>query len=147
MTSYFFVKLKDVDTNVSLEREIIEQHDLEAEEDQIKSILRHGKPLIIFGGYDEYKKGTNSAIDAAISGKRGNSFVLITSRPDHMEKKDKNKLDLGILLKGFNDGCIKECSRRYLCDKNKSEALINPSCADGNYSLSLVPANTTALFI
>ena len=119
----FLIKLKNVAENVSLEREIIDQHDLEADENQIQSILKHCKTLLIFDGYDEYNKGTNSAIDAAISGKRGNSFVLVTSRPNHMGKKDKDKLDVKIQLRGLSRENILLYIEKYL-DGEKAKSLM-----------------------
>ena len=122
----FLIKLKNVDEDVPLEREIIKQHDLDSEatEDQIRSILKHCKTLLIFDGYDEYKKGTNSAIDAAISGRRGKSFVLITSRPDNMDKKDKDKLDGKIQNRGLSEEQIEVYIERILDDKKKTKSLI-----------------------
>ena len=134
----FLIKLKNVEENVSLEKEIIEQHDLDAEEDQIKSILKHCKTLMIFDGYDEYKKGTNSAIDAAISGKRGNSFVLITSRPDYMDKKDKDKLDGEIQIRGMSQKNIKRYIGRYL-DTKKAESLMKAAKVSQIYDLLRIP--------
>ena len=90
------VPLKHIDSDITLEQVIIQEHDLgdkNITEDEIKTVLNSSRSLLIFDGYDEYKKGTNPAIDAAINGKRGKSFVLITSRPDHMDNKDKNNLD------------------------------------------------------
>ena len=90
----FVVPLKTVDSDIPLERLLIQQHELEDRtiaEDEIKTILHSSRCLLVFDGYDEYKKGTNVAIDAVISGKRRNSFVLITSRPDYLEKMDRKK--------------------------------------------------------
>ena len=134
----FLIKLKRVNGNASLEKEIIEQHDLEADEDQIKSILKHCKTLLIFDGYDEYKKGTNSAIDAAISGKRGNSFVLITSRPDHMDKKDKDKLDGEIQIRGLSKENIRLYIERYL-GAEKAESLITSAVRSRISQLLRIP--------
>ena len=119
----FLIKLKNVDEGVSLEREIIEQHGIDADENQIQSILKHCKTLLILDRYDEYKKGTSSAIDAAISGKRGNSFVLVTSRPDYMDKKDKDELDGKIQLRGLSQKNIQQYIERYL-DRKKAESLM-----------------------
>ena len=134
----FLIKLKNVEENVSLEREIIEQHDLEADENQIKSILKHCKTLLIFDGYDEYKKGTNSAIDAAISGKRGKSFVLVTSRPDYMDKKDKDKLDGQIQLRGLSQDNIRLYIEKYL-DGEKAESLMKAAERSGTDELLRIP--------
>ena len=107
------IQLKNIDSDLPLERFIIQQYELEDKgiaEDEIKKILDSSKCLLIFDGYHEYKKGTNSAIDAAISSQNGHSFVLITSRPDHMDKKDKKKLDGEIQIEGLS---VDECINRY----------------------------------
>ena len=119
------VLLKNVDSDIPLEKIIIQQHEFEGKEiteDEIKTILDSSKCLLVFDGYDEYKKGTNSAIDATISGEKRNSFVLITSRPDYMDKKDKNKLDGEIQINGLSDESVKECLDRY-SDKDEMTQL------------------------
>ena len=131
----FVVPLKNIDSDISLEKVIIQQHDLEDKditEDEIKTILESSKCLLVFDGYDEYKKGTNSDIDAVISGKRGNCFVLVTSRPDYMEKKDRKKLDGEIQITGLSDKSITECIDRYL-DK---EEVAQPGSTNENPKLA-----------
>ena len=135
----FLIKLKNVDKNVPLEREVIEQHDLEADENQIEWILRHCKILLILDGYDEYKKGTNSDIDAAISGKRGNSYVFITSRPDYMHKKDKNKLDAKIQLRGLSQENIRRYIERHLEDRETAESLMEAAERSRIFDLLRIP--------
>ena len=132
--------------NISLEKEIIEQHHLEADETQIQSILKHCKTLLIFDGYDEYKKGTNSAIDAAISGKRGNSFVLVSSRPDYMDKKDIDKLDGKIQLRGLSQENIRLYIERYL-NGEKAESLMKAAERSGTDELLRIPIITLMLCI
>ena len=136
----FLIKLKNVDEDFPLEREIIKQHDLDSEatEDQIRSILKHCKTLLIFDGYDEYKKGTNSAIDAAISGRRGKSFVLITSRPDNMDKKDKEKLNGEIQNRGLSQTKIALYIGNYL-DEQKTKSLIEAAERSGIKELLRIP--------
>ena len=122
----FVVPLKTVDSNIPLERLLIQQHELEDKnitEDEIKTILHSSRCLLVFDGYDEYKKGTNAAIDAVISGKRRNSFVLVTSRPDYLEKMDRKKLDGEIQIKGLSDEGIEECINRYFDMQEKSQSL------------------------
>ena len=110
------IPLKKIDSDIPLERFIIQHYELEDKgiaEDEIKTILDSSKCLLVFDGYDEYKKGTNSAIDEAISSQNGQSFVLITSRPDHLDKKDRKKLDGEIQIKGLSYKSIEECIDRY----------------------------------
>ena len=118
------IQLKNIDSDLPLERFIIQQYELEDKgiaEDEIKTILDSSKCLLVFDGYDEYKKGTNSAIDAAISGQNGHSFVLITSRPKHMDKKDRNQLDGEIQIKGLSDESVDECINRYFDNEEVSQ--------------------------
>ena len=138
----FVVPLKTVDSDIPLERLLIQQHELEDKnitEDEIKKILDSSKCLLVFDGYDEYKKGTNSAIDAAISGKRGNSFVLVTSRPDYMDKKDRGKLDGEIQIKGLSDENIARCTENYLGDKAESQNLTEAAEKSGIQDLLRIP--------
>ena len=67
----FLIQLSKVDSNVSLEEVIIQQHgqlkSKNVPKEQISTILQKRKVLLLFDGYDEYKKGTNTAIDDAIT--------------------------------------------------------------------------------
>ena len=112
----FMLLLKAIDCDIPLEKVIIQQHHLEEKDitqDEIKTILDSSKCLLVFDGYDEYKKGTNSDIDSVVSGKRGNCFVPVTSRPDYMDKKDKKNMDGVIQMVGLSDESITECIDRY----------------------------------
>ena len=141
----FLVELRNVESNIPLERVIIEQHDLkerDIKESQIQAALKSSKSLLIFDGYDEYKKGTNSVIDAAISGKKGSPFVLVTSRPDYMDKKDRGKLgklDGEIQIKGLSDENIARCTENYLGDKAESKNLIQTAKKSGIKDLLRIP--------
>ena len=138
----FLVELRNVESNIPLERVVIEQHDLkegDIKESQIQAALKSSKSLLIFDGYDEYKKGTNSAIDAAISGKKGSSFVLVTSRPDYMDKKDRGKLDGEIQIKGLSVENIARCTENYLGDKAESKNLTEAAIKSGIYDLLRIP--------
>ena len=121
----FMVPLKTVDSDIPLERLLIQQHELEDKnitEDEIKTILHSSRCLLVFDGYDEYKKGTNAAIDAVISGKRRNSFVLVTSRPDYIDKTDRKRLNGEIQIKGLSNKSIEECINRYFDMEEKSQS-------------------------
>ena len=125
------ILLKNVKTDDKLSKLIIDQHHLnkqstEITEDEINFILQDParKILFIFEGYDDYKKGTSSAIDATIAGKTGNSFILITSRPDYMDKVDKSKLDGEIQIWGFDEKSVQECALKYFeGEKNPKEQM------------------------
>ena len=80
----FLIELGYVNDNSSLEKIIIKQHGLRGDcvtESQIRCILRgtdESRVLIILDGYDEYKKGTNEDIDAAIEDTIGDCFLILT---------------------------------------------------------------------
>ena len=119
----FLIQLQHVENNRPLEKEVIQQYGLQevnATETEVRFILEHQKTLLIFDGYDEYQDGTNSAIDEKIAGRKGNPFVIITFRPDHMPKKYKRKMD-EIQLKGFSKDAIKNCTKNYLDREGKSK--------------------------
>ena len=123
-----FILLKNVKTDDKLSKLIIDQHHLnkqvtEITEDEINFILQDPgrKLLFIFDFYDDYKKGTNSAIDAAIAGKTGNSFILITSRPDYIDKVDRSKLDGEIQIRGFDEKSVQECALKYFQGEKKAK--------------------------
>ena len=138
----FLVPLKQVNSNISLEEVLLQKHDLEDKniaQDEIKKIIDSSRTLQIFDGYDEYKKGTNSDIDAAISGKRGNSFVLITSRPDHIEKRDRRKLHGEIQNNGLSGDSIEGCTQRYIEDEEKTKDFLDKAMKQGLFRLLKVP--------
>ena len=115
----FLIQLSQIDSDVSLEEVIIQQHGrLKSKnvlKEQIGTILQKKKVLLLFDGYDEYKKGTNAAIDDAITNTIGNCFVIVTSRPgDYLEKSDVDKIDGEIQITGLSEENIVKCATRYL---------------------------------
>ena len=58
----FLIQLSKVDSNISLEEVIIQQHSRlkskNIQRDQIATVLQRKKVLLLFDGYDEYKKET-----------------------------------------------------------------------------------------
>ena len=138
----FLVPLKHVNFDISLEQVILQEHELENQNitpDEIKAVLNRSKCLLIFDGYDEYRKGTNSDIDAAISGSKGQCFVLITSRPDYMDKWDKRKLDVEIQNNGLGARSIEDCTQRYFDDKEKTKDFLKKAMTHGLFKLLKVP--------
>ena len=115
----FLIQLSKVDSNIPLEEVIIQQHSRlkskNVPRDQIATVLQRKKVLLLFDGYDEYKKGTNSAIDDAITNTIGNCFVIVTSRPgDYMEKSDVEQMDGEIQITGLSEENIEKCATGYL---------------------------------
>ena len=115
----FLIQLNKVNSNIPLEEVIIQQHSRlkskNVPRDQIATVLQREKVLLLFDGYDEYKKGTNTAIDDAITNTIGNCFVIVTSRPgDYMEKSDVEQMDGEIQITGLSEENIEKCATGYL---------------------------------
>ena len=115
----FLIQLSKVNSNIPLEEVIIQQHSRlkskNVPKEQISEILQKKKVLLLFDGYDEYKKGTNSVIDDAITNTIGNCFVIVTSRPgDYMEQSDVNQMDGEIQITGLSRENIVKCATGYL---------------------------------
>ena len=111
----FFIQLCHVNDNSPLEKIILEQHGLtnkDISEEEISDILRgrNKKVLLLLDGYDEYTKGTNKDLDAAIEHTIGDCFLILTSRDgDYISRETRNKLDGEIEITGFD----KHQVRRY----------------------------------
>ena len=138
------IQLKHIDHDRPLEEEIIQQYGLQevnATKTEVGFILEYAKTLLIFDGYDEYQEGTNSAIDTRIRASKGNQFVIITSRPDHMPKKYKQKMD-EIQLKGFSKSAIRICAKNYLDregQSKKSEKFLQKAKDNGIKDILKIP--------
>ena len=66
-------------------------------------------------GYDEYTKGTNQHIDAAIEDTVGDCFLLLTSRDgDYISKETLDKFDGEIEVLGLSDYSILKYAVTYL---------------------------------
>ena len=122
----FLITLKNVSKNIPLEEIILQQHgrmrEMGVSNDQIKSFIKKKKVLILLDGYDEYRKGTNTDIDNAVTDTLGSCFLLVTSRPgDYMKKPDRDQMDGEMQITGFSDEAVKECSTKYLENEQRSE--------------------------
>ena len=127
----FFVALRSVDDNSSLEKIIIKQHGLggkDIEEGEIRSILKGqtgGKVLLLLDGYDEYQKGTNAAIDSAIEDTIGDCFLVLTSRDGGYISKDTlDNMDGEIEITGFSPASIRKYAAMYLESEKLAEDMI-----------------------
>ena len=94
----------------------------------IESILK-GKTghrvLLMLDGYDEYTPGTNKDIDRVIRVKMGSIFLILTSRRgEYLKKKDRNGFDGEIIIEGFSEESIRECSTKYLQSEAKSTEML-----------------------
>ena len=129
----FLIQLRYVSKNIPLERVIIQQHgrlkSRKAKEENLREILdgaTGSKVLLLFDGYDEYKKGTNTDIDDAIADTIGDCFLIVTSRPgDYMKKVDRDQLDGEIIITGLSPENVQKCSAKYLGSLALSQSLLH----------------------
>ena len=141
----FLIELCHVNDNSTLEQIIIKQHWLKEKKDfgnYIRSILEgeQGKVLLLFDGYDEYQKGANKDIDAAMKYTVGECFLILTSRDgDKISKEILDNLDAIIKITGLSDHNILTCAERYLESKELALDLIMKSKEVGIYDLLHIP--------
>ena len=109
----------------------------------IQSILEgetNHRVLLMLDGYDEYKPGTNDDVDSAIESTIGNCFLILTSRPgDYLSKSIRDQMDGEIVIEGFSKENIRECSKKYLDSREKSEEMLEQAKATGLYALLHIP--------
>ena len=128
----------------SLAELVVAQHDKlkERHTKLVKSILegdtKHNVMLLL-DGYDEYKRGTNTAIDDAIESTVGNCFLILTSRPGYVSKEVKKEMDGEIIIEGFSEENISKYSTKYFGSKDKSEAMLKQARQSGIRDLLHVP--------
>ena len=126
----FFILLRHVSDNSSLEQIISKQHGLKRKikDAEISSILTGeagGKVLLLFDGYDEYAEGTNEDIDSAIEDTIGDCFVIVTSRDDnYIPKRLLNKFDGEVKINGFTSENVKKCASKYLESEPQADELL-----------------------
>ena len=105
-----------------------------------RNSFRDKRALILFDGYDEYRKGTNTDIDNAITDSLGSCFILVTSRPgDYMKKSDRDQMDGEIQITGFSDEAIEECATKYLGNKKRSDDFLDKCEESGVDDLLYMP--------
>ena len=124
----FLIELRYVNNNFSLEQTIMKQHGLTGKkvtESQIRSILEEQSVLLILDGYDEYTKGTNQYIDAAIEHTVGDCFLILTSRDgDYINKETLDKFDSEIEITGLSPPSIFQYAAKYLESEEMANKLI-----------------------
>ena len=87
--------------------------------------------LLLLDGYDEYRAGTNKAVDKAIESGIGNCFTILTSRPGtdsgdktYVSKEVRDKMDGQVRIKGFNEESKKRFYTEYFGSEEESEVLL-----------------------
>ena len=114
----FLIKLRLVRKNQSLVEVIKHQHKQikHISSRYINSVLVNRTTysiLLMLDGYDEYTPGTNKDIDEVIESEVGNCSLIITSRPgDYLKREIRDQMDGEIIIEGFSDEQIRECSDR-----------------------------------
>ena len=96
-------------------------------------------------GYDEYKPGANKDIDRAIEIGIGNCFLILTSRPgDYLKKEIRDQMDGEIIIEGFSDEQIRECTNKYFKNnETKTTEMLTQAKRVGLYDLLHVPVILT----
>ena len=140
----FFIELRYVNDNSSLERIIIKQHGLQGVmEHELRSVLREeasGRVLLLLDGYDEYKKGINEDIDTAIEDTIGNCFLILTSRDgDHISNETRKKFDGEIEITGLSHKSIMQYTVKYFESEELAESMYEKSKEAGIAELLRLP--------
>ena len=111
----FLVLMREIENNISLEALILQQHaelkENHVSEENIRSILRgpdRCRVLLILDGYDEYRKGVNTDIDAAIRSENNNYSLIVTSRPGYLNYAFRKQFDEEVNIKGFDEDNFQE---------------------------------------
>ena len=95
--------------------------------------------MLLLDGYDEYKKGTNEAIDDAIESTVGNCFLVLSSRPGYVSEEVRKKMDGEIIIEGFSKENISTYSTKYFESEDKSETMLKQAVQSGIRDLLHVP--------
>ena len=140
----FLIRLRDVNETSSLAELVVAQHKrLEQRHTElVQSILKgdtNHNVMLLLDGYDEYKKGTNTAIDNAIESTVGNCFLILTSRPGYVSEEVKREMEGEIIIEGFSEKNISKYSTKYHGSKDKSEAMLKQARQSGIRDLLYVP--------
>ena len=124
----FLIQLCHVNDNSSLEKIILKQHGLmnkDISEREVSDILRgrtEASVLLLLDGYDEYKKGRNTDIDAAIEDTIGDCFLVLTSRDgEYISSETRGKMNGVIEITGFDTCKVRKYAENYF----ESEEIAN----------------------
>ena len=141
----FLVRLRYISKTLSLTHAIKKQHGLEnnVPVEYIEAILKgktNHRVLLMLDGYDEYTPGTNKDIDGVIESGIGNCFLILTSRPgEYLSQRLRNRMDGEIMIEGFSEEKIRECSTKYLQSESMSKEMLSQAKVTGIYELLHVP--------
>ena len=128
----FHVALNDVHFDEDIENIIVEQHKglkgNGVQPAEIKAILQGSssqRVVLIFDGHDEYKRGTNSDIDYAITKEYlRNCLIILSSRETELLSQIRKHMDTEVEITGFDKQGVKEYATQYLESSDKCEQLL-----------------------
>ena len=127
----FLILMRAIENNISLEALILEQHaelkENHVTEENIRSILQgpdSSRVLLILDGYDEYCKGTNTDIDAAIHSEDNDYLLIVTSRPGSLNYSFRKQFDEEVKIKGFDEDNFREYVRQHGRSEEDAKKLI-----------------------
>ena len=127
----FLVLMREIKNNISLEAIILEQHaELKANhvrEEHIRSIVQgpdSSRVLLILDGYDEYCKGVNTDIDAAIHSEDKGYSLIVTARPGSLNYSFRKQFEEEVKIKGFDEDNFKEYVRQHGRSEEDAKKLI-----------------------
>ncbi len=119
----FYLALNSVQNNSTLEDLILQQHtalkNRKVSPCDVRNILEgegHPRVLLLFDGYDEYKKGSNSHIDNVLT-KRGsvpNCCVLVSSRDTKDIGELRQSMNREAQIAGFDPERVVEYITKFL---------------------------------
>ena len=117
----------------------IEETPVEFLENILKGKTEH-RVLLLLDGYDEYSPGTNKDVDDAIKMNIGNCFLILTCRTgDYLNKRVRDQMDGEIIIEGFSEENILQCSISHIGSKEKSEEMLKQAEHAGIHSLLHIP--------
>ena len=109
------------------------------------------KILLLLDGYDEYTKGTNKDIDAAIEDTIGDCFLILTSRDgDYISRETRNKLDGEIEITGFDEHQGRRYASCYFGNKKTATKMYkkaNVAQLEGLLRLPIILLMVVALWV
>ena len=129
---FFHVSLNVVQSHEDIENIIVEQHKglkgNGVQPAEIKTILRgpcSQRVVLIFDGHDEYKGGTNSDIDNAITKDYLRScLIILSSRETESLSQIRKHMDTEVEITGFDKEGVKEYATQYLESSERCEQLL-----------------------
>ena len=128
----FHVALNAVETNENIEDIMVEQHKglkgNDVQPNEIRAILGNQtkkKIVILLDGYDEYKHGTNSDIDHALTKEYlRNCMIILTSRESEHLEMVRDCTDTEYEITGFDQQGIEDYGTKYLGSQEKCRELL-----------------------